>query len=240
MDQAVILSAVRTPVGKFQGGLAPLSAPSWAPKSWPKRCAARASSPSSRRNHHGQRVPAGLGQNPARQAALGGGLDLRVAAMTINKVCGSGLKAVALAAQGVMLGENEIVVAGGMEIDVQLPLFAARRAHWLPHRQRRTGGLDDSRRPVGRYNNFHMGMTAELVAEKYNITRQEQDQFALESHQRAVRAMKILLHRIADRAGRDSAEEGRAIVIGKRRIAARGTSLEALAKLRPHSKRTAR
>src|SRR3984885_6701904 len=116
MEHAVILSAVRPPVGKFQGGLASLSAPQLGAKVVAEAVRRAGIEPKSVDEVvMGNVVQAGLGQNPARQAALGGGLDLRVAAMTINKVCGSGLKAVGLAAQSVILGEAEIVVAGGRE-----------------------------------------------------------------------------------------------------------------------------
>src|SRR3984885_3453036 len=116
LPQAVILSAVRTPVGKFQGGLAPLSATQLGAKVVAEAVRRAGIEPESADEViMGNVLQAGLGQNPARQAALGGGLNPRVAAMTINKVCGSGLKAVGLAAQGVTLGESETVVAGGME-----------------------------------------------------------------------------------------------------------------------------
>src|ERR1700756_1898015 len=116
MDQAVILSAVRTPIGKFQGSLAPLSAPQLGAKVVAEAARRAGVEPATVDEVIiGNVVQAGLGQNPARQAALGAGLHPRVAAMTINKVCGSGLKAVGLAAQGVQLGDTEIVVAGGME-----------------------------------------------------------------------------------------------------------------------------
>ena len=114
--KAVIISAVRTPVGKFQGGLSSLSAPQLGAKAVAEAVRRAGIDPAAVDEViMGNVVQAGLGQNPARQAALGGGLNPRVAALTINKVCGSGLKAVALAAQGVMLGESEYVVAGGME-----------------------------------------------------------------------------------------------------------------------------
>src|ERR1700683_4701196 len=141
MERAVILSAVRTPVGKFLGGLSSLSA---------TELGAKAISEAVRRAEiepklvdeaiMGNVVQAGLGQNPARQAALRGGLNTRVAAMTINKVCGSGLKAVALAAQAVALNESEIVAAGGMESMSNCPylLTKARAGHRLGH-----GGLID-------------------------------------------------------------------------------------------------
>src|SRR5579864_1230542 len=121
----------------------------------------------------GNVLQAGLGQNPARQAALKGGLDPRVAAMTINKVCGSGLKAVALAAQAVALGESEVVVAGGMESMSNCPylLPGARNGYRIGN-----ATLVDSMVHDGlwdAYENFHMGMTGELVAEKFGITREE-------------------------------------------------------------------
>ncbi|MGH9707540.1 MAG: acetyl-CoA C-acyltransferase, partial [Candidatus Acidiferrales bacterium] len=116
MDQPVILSAVRLPVGKFLGGLASLSAPELGAKVVAE--SVRRAGIETRQVDEvimGNVIQAGLGQNPARQAALKGGCDARVAALTINKVCGSGLKAVGLAAQGVTLGDSEVVVAGGME-----------------------------------------------------------------------------------------------------------------------------
>src|ERR1700683_2736838 len=116
MDQPVILSAVRTPIGKFMGGLSPLSAPELGAKVVAEAVRRAGIEPGQVDEViMGNVVQAGLGQNPARQAALKGGLDPRVAAMTINKVCGSGLKTVGLAAEAVMLGESEVVVAGGME-----------------------------------------------------------------------------------------------------------------------------
>ena len=110
--------------------------------------------------------------------------------MTINKVCGSGLKAVALAAQGVTLGESEIVVAGGMESMSNCPylLKGARTGFRLGNQDLVDSMINDGLWDV--YENFHMGVTGELVAEKYNISRQEQDQFAFESHKKAVRAIK--------------------------------------------------
>src|SRR5438034_7568932 len=190
-ETPVILSAVRTPIGKFQGGLAGFSAPELGGK-----VVAEAIRRAGLDAHQideailGNVVQAGLGQNPARQAALKGGCNPRVAAMTINKVCGSGLKAVALAAQAVQLGESEIVVAGGMESMSNCPylLPQARMGYRIGD-----GKLVDSMIADGlwdAYENFHMGVTGELVAEKYGITREEQDRFAFESHQKAVRARK--------------------------------------------------
>ena len=138
----------------------------------------------------GNVISAGLGQNPARQAALLGGLPPEVGAMTINKVCGSGLKAVALAAQAIQTGNNSIVVAGGMESMTNAPylLPQARKGYRLGNAQIIDSMVTDGLWDV--YNNYHMGMTGENVAEKYGITRQEQDQFAVNSHRKAVAAIK--------------------------------------------------
>ncbi len=191
MEQPVILSAVRTPIGKFMGGLSPLSAPELGAKVVAEAVRRAGIEPNQVDEAiMGNVVQAGLGQNPARQAALRGGLDSRVAAMTINKVCGSGLKAVALASQAVQLGESEVVVAGGMESMSNCPylLKGARTGFRLGNQEIFDSMITDGLWDV--YENFHMGVTGELVAEKYGITRQEQDQFAFESHRKAVRAIK--------------------------------------------------
>jgi acetyl-CoA C-acetyltransferase len=138
----------------------------------------------------GNVVSAGLGQNPARQAALTGGLPPEVGAMTINKVCGSGLKAVALAAQAIQTGNSEIVVAGGMESMTNAPylLPQARKGYRLGNAQIIDAMVQDGLWDA--YNNYHMGMTGENVAEKYSITREQQDQYALNSHRKAAAAWK--------------------------------------------------
>src|SRR4029077_12913461 len=138
----------------------------------------------------GNVVSAGLGQNPARQAALRGGLLPDVAAMTINKVCGSGLKAVGLASQGIQTGDSEIVVAGGMESMTNAPylLPGAREGYRLG-----ATTIIDSRIHDGlwdAYENFHMGNTGEIVAERYHVSRDRQDEFALNSHRKAVGAIR--------------------------------------------------
>jgi len=191
MREAVILSAVRTPIGKFLGSLAPLSAVHLG-AIVVREAVKRAGIEPTQVDEiiMGNVVSAGLGQNPARQAGLKGGLDARVAALTINKVCGSGLKAVGLAAQGIQLGDVETVVAGGMESMSNAPylLPQLRQGYRLGH-----GKILDSMIQDGlwdAYEDFHMGMTAELVAEKYKISRQRQDAYAVESHRRAVDAIK--------------------------------------------------
>ena len=170
----------------------------------------------------GNVIQAGLGQNPARQAALKGGLDPRVAAMTINKVCGSGLKSVALAAQAVALGESEIVVAGGMESMSNAPYLmkGARAGLRLGNSELLDSMITDGLWDV--YENFHMGMTAELVAEKYGISRAEQDAYSVESHRRAVLATKSCFVAEPDRSHRAAAAQGAARHDQNRRIAARG------------------
>jgi acetyl-CoA C-acetyltransferase len=194
-NDVVIISAVRTPTGKFQGSLSDLSATQLGaivvreavsrakldPKLDPKlvdECIM------------GNVLPAGLGQNPARQAALNGGLSPEVGAMTINKVCGSGLKAVALAAQAIQTGNSEIVVAGGMESMTNAPylLPQARKGYRLGNSQIVDSMINDGLWDV--YNNYHMGMTGENVAEKYNVSREQQDEYALNSHRKAAQAWK--------------------------------------------------
>jgi acetyl-CoA C-acetyltransferase len=135
-------------------------------------------------------LPAGLGQNPARQAALGGGLDVSVAGLTINKVCGSGLKAVALGAQAIQTGNAEFVVAGGLESMTNAPylLPGARKGFRLGDQKVVDSMVWDGLWDI--YDDYHMGVTGENVAQKYGITREEQDQYALASHQKATAAQK--------------------------------------------------
>jgi acetyl-CoA C-acetyltransferase len=189
MEDVVIVSAVRTPVGKFQGGLSDLSATQLGALVV-REAVKRAGIEPAQVDEciMGNVVSAGLGQNPARQAAIFGGLPPEVSAMTINKVCGSGLKAVGLAAQAIQTGNAEIVVAGGMESMSNAPYL-------LP--QGRTGFRMGDGKVVDSmihdglwdvYNNYHMGMTGENVAEKHSISREEQDQYALRSHQKAAAA----------------------------------------------------
>jgi acetyl-CoA C-acetyltransferase len=238
MEQPVILSAVRTPIGKFMGGLSPLSATELGAKVVAEGVRRAGIEPAQVDEAvMGNVVQAGLGQNPARQAALRGGLDPRVAAMTINKVCGSGLKAVGLAAQSVTLGESEIVVAGGMESMSNCPylLKGARTGYRLGNQEIFDSMIVDGLWDV--YENFHMGMTAELVAEKYKISRQEQDQFAIESHRKAVRAIKscFVSEQIVPVA--IPQKKGDPVVVKTDESPRDDTSLEALAQLRPAFKK---
>src|SRR5438445_4474218 len=190
-DDVVIISACRTPVGKIQGSLSDLGAPQLG--AIVVREAVRRARLAPKQVDEcimGNVVSAGLGQNPARQAAIFGGLSPEVGAMTVNKVCGSGLKAVGLAAQALKTGDSSIVVAGGMESMTNAPylLPQARKGYRLGNAQIIDSMLHDGLWDI--YNNYHMGITGENVAEKYGITREEQDQFAVNSHRKAVAAIK--------------------------------------------------
>jgi acetyl-CoA C-acetyltransferase len=191
LEDAVIISGVRTPVGKFQGSLSDFSATQLGAMVV-REAVKRANLDPKQVNEciMGNVVAAGLGQNPARQAALFGGLPPEVGAMTINKVCGSGLKAVALAAQAIQTGNSEIVVAGGMESMTNAPylLPQARKGYRLGNAQIIDSMVHDGLWDV--YNNYHMGNTGENVAERYHVTREEQDEYALNSHRKAVAAIK--------------------------------------------------
>ena len=190
-DDVVIISACRTPVGKFQGSLSDLSAPQLG-AIVVREAVLRAKLDPKQVDEciMGNVVSAGLGQNPARQAAIFGGLPPEVGAMTVNKVCGSGLKAVGLAAQALKTGDSSIVVAGGMESMTNAPylLPQARKGYRLGNAQIIDSMVHDGLWDI--YNNYHMGITGENVAEKYGITREEQDEFALNSHRKAVAATK--------------------------------------------------
>ena len=190
-DDVVIISGCRTAVGKFQGSLSEFSAPQLGAIAV-REAVKRAGIDPTQVDEciMGNVVSAGLGQNPARQAAIFGGLSPSTGAMTINKVCGSGLKSVALAAQAVQTGNSSVVVAGGMESMTNAPylLPQARKGYRLGNAQIVDSMVNDGLWDI--YNNYHMGITGENVAEKYGITREEQDEFALNSHRKALSAMK--------------------------------------------------
>jgi acetyl-CoA C-acetyltransferase len=190
-DDVVIISGCRTPVGKFQGSLSDFSAPQLGAIVVREAVKRAALDPAQVDECiMGNVVTAGLGQNPARQAAIFGGLSPATGAMTINKVCGSGLKAVALAAQAVQTGNSSIVVAGGMESMTNAPylLPQARKGYRLGNAQIVDSMVHDGLWDI--YNNYHMGITGENVAEKYGIKRDEQDEFALSSHRKALAAIR--------------------------------------------------
>ncbi|MGD0695093.1 MAG: acetyl-CoA C-acetyltransferase [Terriglobia bacterium] len=234
MREAVIISAVRTAIGKFQGSLSSLSAVDLGARVV-REAVLRAGIEPKQVDEiiMGNVVSAGLGQNPARQAGLKGGLDPRVAAMTINKVCGSGLKAVALAAQAIQTENAEIVLAGGMESMSNCPYLlpqlrvGLRLGHGKVLDSMIQDGLWDP------YEDFHMGMTAELVAEKYKITRERQDAYAVESHRRAIDAIKNGRFQDQIVPVEIPQKKGEPIRFAVDESPRADTSLEALAKLKP-------
>jgi len=191
MRQPVIVSATRTPVGKFGGAMKDLSATKIGAIA--VREAVRRSGMEPKEIEEcimGNVLPAGLGQNPARQAALWGGLPDEVSALTINKVCGSGMKAVMLASDAILAGKERAVVAGGMECMSNAPylLEKARFGYKLFDSQLVDSMVRDGLWDV--FNNFHMGNTGEIIAQRNNITRADADKFSLWSHQKAVQAIK--------------------------------------------------
>ncbi|MBC7909970.1 MAG: acetyl-CoA C-acetyltransferase [Pyrinomonadaceae bacterium] len=238
MREAVIISAVRTPTGKFQGALKSFSATdlgAMVVRESVRRAGARPEDVDE--VIMGNVIQAGVGQNPARQAALKGGIPFGVSAVTINKVCGSGLKAVMMAAQGVQLGDAEIVVAGGMESMTNAPylLPKAREGYRLGN-----GELVDAMIHDGlwcAFENYHMGNTGEVVAERYQVTRQEQDDYAFNSHRKAAAAIKegkfkdeILAVEIPQR-------KGDPIIFDTDEPVREDTTVEVLGKLKPAFKK---
>ncbi|HEY0544716.1 MAG TPA: acetyl-CoA C-acetyltransferase [Pyrinomonadaceae bacterium] len=236
--EAVIISAVRTPTGKFQGALKDFSA---------TELGALVVRESVRRAGvkpeevdeviMGNVIQAGVGQNPARQAALKGGIPFGVSAVTVNKVCGSGLKSVMMAAQAVQLGDAEVVVAGGMESMTNAPylLPKAREGYRLGN-----GEIVDAMIHDGlwcAFENYHMGNTGEVVAERYHVTRAEQDEYAVNSHRKAAAAIKagyfkdeILPVEIPQR-------KGDPLIFDTDEPVREDTSLEVLGKLKPAFKK---
>ena len=238
MAQAVIVSAVRTPVGKFGGSLTGIHATDL--------CALVISEALKRAGIKGELVDevlmgnvlmAGLGQNPARQASVKAGIPHEVPAMTINKVCASGLRTIGLAAQLIAAGEAEVVVAGGMENMSAAPYLLG-NARW-GHRMG-DGKVVDEMIKDGlwcAFNNVHMGITAENVAERFGVTREDQDRFALASQEKAVAAID---------AGRFKDEivpvpihqkKGNPVIFDTDEFPRRGVTLEALAKIPPAFKK---
>jgi acetyl-CoA C-acetyltransferase len=189
MSEVVIVSAVRTAIGKFQGSLQSYTSPQLG--ALVVREAVRRAKVDPAKVDDcimGCVLQAGLGQSPARQAVIRGGLPPEVGALTINQVCGSGLRAVSLAAQAIQTGDSDIVVAGGMESMSNAPylLQQARSGYRMGNGNLIDAMINDGLWDV--YNQFHMGAAAEMVAEKYRISREEQDAFAAESHRRAAAA----------------------------------------------------
>jgi len=190
MDNPVIVSAVRTPIGKFLGTLAGFEAPKLGALAVAEAVRRAGIKPSDVDEViMGNVVSAGLGQNPARQAAIFGGIPDTVPAMTLNKVCGSGLKAVVLAAQAIKCGDAEVVVAGGMESMSNTPYLMknARGGFRMGNQTAYDAMINDGLWDA--YNNYHMGNTGEVVAERWKVSREDQDAWALASHQKAIAAI---------------------------------------------------
>src|SRR6267143_1205927 len=191
IKEAVIISAARTPVGKFLGALKGFKATELGAIVVREAVKRAGVSPEAVDEViMGCVISAGLGQNPARQAALFGGLPDTVSAVTVNKVCGSGLKAIMMAAQGVQLGDTEIVVAGGMESMSNAPYLIpkAREGYRLGNGILLDAMIHDGLWDV--YNDYHMGCSGEVVSEKYAVSRAAQDEYALNSHLKAAAAIK--------------------------------------------------
>ncbi|MBK8974015.1 MAG: acetyl-CoA C-acetyltransferase [Hahellaceae bacterium] len=238
MNRVAIVAAKRTPIGTFGGSLASLSAPQLGATVIKALLAETGINPAEVDEVLlGQVLTAGSGQNPARQTTLLAGLPKEVPAMTINKVCGSGLKAIHLAAQAILLGDAECVIAGGQETMSQAP-------HVLPNSRngQKMGNwnLEDSMIKDGlwdAFNDYHMGITAENLAAEHGISREDQDAFAALSQQKAEAAIA---------AGRFTAEicpvsvpqrKGDALVISQDEGPRPGVTAESLSKLRPAFKK---
>ncbi len=189
MSDAFLLSAVRTPIGKYLGALSSVSAPELGAVAL-REALRRAGAPPDQVDEvvMGCVLQAGLGQNPARQAALKAGLPDSIAAYTVNKVCGSGLKAVMLAAQAIRAGDAELVLAGGMESMSRAPylLFGARPGWKFGDQKVVDAMIHDGLWCA--FENWHMGEAAEHIAAKCGVSRAEQDRFAAQSQQRAAAA----------------------------------------------------
>jgi acetyl-CoA C-acetyltransferase len=234
IKEAVIIEAVRTPVGKFQGSLKGFKATELGAivvREVVKRAGIAPETVDE--VIMGCVIQAGLGQNPARQAALNGGLPNTVSAVTINKVCGSGLKAVMMAAQGIQVGDTEIVVAGGMESMSNAPylLDKAREGYRLGN-----GTLVDSMINDGlwcAFDNQHMGCTGEVVAERFNVNRTEQDEYALQSHRKAANAIKDGRFKEEIVPVEIRQKKGAVTVFDTDETVREDTSLEVLGKLKP-------
>ncbi len=234
LNEAVIISATRTAIGKFQGALKPFTAPQLGSIAI-RAAIERAGIDAAKVDEVilGNVLQAGLGQNPARQAALKAGIPDKVAALTINKVCGSGLKAVMLAAQSIALGDNEIIVAGGMESMSNAPylLMQGRDGYRMGN-----GAVIDSMVHDGlwcAFDNWHMGETGEVVSERYGVTRAMQDDYAVSSQAKAVAA--IAAGKFKDEICRVEIPQrkGDAIIFDTDEGPRADSSLESLTKLKP-------
>jgi acetyl-CoA C-acetyltransferase len=238
MDPVVILSAVRLPTGKFQGVLKSFKAPELGAMVVREAVARAGVDPAAIDECiMGNVLSAGLGQNPARQAALRGGLSEAVAALTINKVCGSGLKAVMLGAQGIQTGDTALVVAGGMESMSNAPYLLPRVREGL-----RMGNTEivDSMINDGLWCSFercHMGMSGEVVADMYSVGRPEQDAYAAESHRKAAQASRECFFKEEILPVSIPQKKGAAIVFNRDESIREETTPESLSALKPAFKK---
>src|SRR5437660_11521648 len=234
IKQPVIISAVRTPVGKFLGALKRFKATELGAivvREAVKRAGGKPEDVDE--VIMGCVIQAGLGQNPARQAGLHGGLPDKVSAVTVNKVCGSGLKAVMMAAQGVQLGDTEIVVAGGMESMSNAPYLIpkAREGYRLGHGKMLDSAIHDGLWCA--FDDQHMGCTGELVAERFEVSRAEQDEYALNSHRKASTAIKSGKFRDEIVPVEIPQKKRAPVIFDTDETVREDTSLESLAKLKP-------
>jgi acetyl-CoA C-acetyltransferase len=236
--QAVIISAARTPTGKFQGALKPFSAPELGAIAI-KEAVKRAGVDPAKIDEviMGCVVQAGIGQAPARQAALKAGLPPEVSALTVNMVCGSGLRAVALAGQSIQLGDSEFVVAGGMESMSNIPyaMPGARDGYRMGNQAAIDLMIHDGLWCP--FENWHMGNTGEVVAEKHQITRGAQDQFAYDSHRKAAEAQAACRFSEEIVPVEIPQKKGDPIVLDKDETVRADTTVETLAKLKPAFKK---
>ena len=238
MREAVIVSAVRTPTGKFLGVLKDFRAPDLGALAV-REAVRRAGIDPALVDEclMGNVVQAGVGQAPARQAALRGGLPNSVGALTINKVCGSGLKAVMLAAQGIATGDIDVAVAGGMESMSNCPYLLNKVREGL---RMGDGKIIDSMIHDGLWDSFdnvHMGMTGEHVADVYNVTREEQDAYAVDSHRKAAAATKAGWFKDEMLPISIPQKKGDPLVVDTDEPIREDTSLESLGRLKPAFKK---
>jgi acetyl-CoA C-acetyltransferase len=234
MKDSVILSAIRTPIGKFQGSLKSFSAPELGALVV-RGSLERAGLDANQIDEviMGCVLQAGLGQNPARQAALKAGLPPSVAALTVNKVCGSGLKSVMLAAQAIALGDASAIIAGGMESMTNAPylLPKAREGYRLGNGEIIDSMVHDGLRCA--FDNWHMGETGEVVADEYSISREQQDSFAYASHEKALAAAESGRFRDEILPVNIPQKKGEALIFATDEGPRAETTVESLARLRP-------
>ena len=231
---AVIVSACRTPVGKFMGGLSSIKAGPLGGIVVKEAIARAGIQPKDIEECiMGNVLQAGVGQNPARQAARAGGVPDEVGSFTVNKVCGSGLKSVMLAAQAIKAGDHEVIVAGGMESMSNAPhlLPGARAGYRLGNGVLVDAMINDGLWDV--YNDFHMGVAAELIADKYKVTREDQDTFAYESHRKAVAAIESGKFKAEIVPVQIPQKKGAAVVIDTDEGPRKDTEIAKLAALKP-------